>query len=284
MFPGTSDVCACLLPLQVPSVRFQTARIKTQNSSVKPGKRRGREVQVRRFSGYEWLLSNLQGAYALGPANLLNHRKYHGLLVSSTEDLKRTHLVSSIEEKVEAGREISFFIDSNSYPNLVYPQGYKHLLRYFFRPHPVFFYSSIPSSYEILILKSIQLHPSLNFSVVRYKNMGKILLSLRIRPKFTLRDHHTVNRPGYWDLHEHVSESWGDTGKVAGNGHQVFLFSSNADILLNPIIYRDVTYPTEIGGRDPGLRRQRWRFCQDCPGSERAIRLISSSSRPPSCF
>jgi predicted glycogen debranching enzyme len=200
---------------------------------------------VERFSHYEWVLSNRKGGYALGPADLLNHRKYHGLLVASGSELRRMHLVSSIEERLET-EDISFFLDSNSYPNVVYPQGYRHIFRYFLRPFPVFLFSTTPFSYEILLLKSIQMHEDLNFSVIRYKNRGEMPLVLRLRPKFTLRSHHVVHQPGFWDAKDHFFDSSGNTGIVFCDGQQAFVYCSKGKIENDPVIYRNIVYPSEI--------------------------------------
>src|SRR4030042_4534064 len=94
------------------------------------------------FSVYEWILTNSQGGYALGSANLLNNRKYHGILIASDSSFKRTHLVSSIEENLQAEEGINFFLDANNYHNVIYPQGYKFMVEYFLRPYPSFLYSS----------------------------------------------------------------------------------------------------------------------------------------------
>ncbi len=202
-------------------------------------------MEAERFSHYEWVLSNRKGGYALGPTDLLNHRKYHGLLVASGPDLRRMHLVSSIEERLEA-EDIAFFLDSNSYPNVVYPQGYRHIFKYFFRPFPVFLFSTTPFSYEIMLLKSIQMHEDYNISVVRYRNRGEMPFVLTLRPKFTLRNHHMVHRPGFWDAREHFFDSSGNTGIVFCDGQQAFVYCSSGSIENEPVIYRNVVYPSEM--------------------------------------
>jgi predicted glycogen debranching enzyme len=199
-----------------------------------------------RFSPYEWVLSNARGGYALGEANLLNQRKYHGLLIASDSNFKRTHLVSSVEEKIEINAGISFFLDSNNYSNVVYPQGYNHMVKYYLRPFPSFLYSTIPSTPEILLLKTIQLHPDLNYAVVKYKNLGKVPLRLILRPKFTLRDHHSVHQTGYWDSVYHDIKIEQKLGSLSVEGINAHVFASKGDIFSEPLIYRSVVYPTEI--------------------------------------
>ncbi|MGI6199040.1 MAG: glycogen debranching enzyme N-terminal domain-containing protein, partial [Candidatus Cloacimonadaceae bacterium] len=43
---------------------------------------------------HEWILSNRNGAYALGTGNLINQRKYHGLLIGCDDKFTRLHLVA----------------------------------------------------------------------------------------------------------------------------------------------------------------------------------------------
>jgi predicted glycogen debranching enzyme len=198
------------------------------------------------FSPYEWVISNSKGGYALGPANLLNHRKYHGLLIASDSNFKRIHLVSSIEENVEIKEGISFSLDSNNYSNVVYPQGYRHIIKYYLRPFPSFLYSTIPSTSGVLLLKTIQMHPDLNYAVVKYLNLGKLHLQLTLRPKFTLRDHHTVHRTDYWDSVYHDIKIDQRVGSLSVEGMEAHVFASKGNIISEPLIYRTVVYPTEI--------------------------------------
>ena len=48
---------------------------------------------------HEWILTNKLGGYALGTGNLINQRKYHGLLIASDKDFQRYHLVAGMEER-----------------------------------------------------------------------------------------------------------------------------------------------------------------------------------------
>jgi predicted glycogen debranching enzyme len=203
-------------------------------------------MDLSEFSHYEWVVSNRRGGYALGPPSLLNHRKYHGLLVAAQPDLKRIHLVSSVEEVVKVGDDLSFLMDSNTYPNVVFPQGYRHIFRYFLRPFPAFLFSTTPVSSEIMLLKSIQMHEDLNFCVVKYRNLGAFGVSLTLRPKFTLRSHHAVHAPGFWDTASHFADFSGQTGIVFGDGQQAFLYSKKGTIESDLVVYRNVVYPSEM--------------------------------------
>ena len=41
---------------------------------------------------HEWILTNRFGSYALGTGNLINQRKYHGLLIASDSQFLRNPL------------------------------------------------------------------------------------------------------------------------------------------------------------------------------------------------
>ncbi|MDD5454129.1 MAG: amylo-alpha-1,6-glucosidase [Candidatus Ratteibacteria bacterium] len=198
------------------------------------------------FSQYEWILTNSQGGYALGAANLLNHRKYHGLLVASDLNFKRTHLVSSVEEQLQTKDGMSFFLDANNYHNVIYPHGYKFMVEYFLRPYPSFLYSCNPPSSELLILKTIQMHPFKNICIVKYYNLGKIPFKLVLRPKFTLREHHSVHKTTFWDKVEYKYELTANTAKIASGDIEAYMSVLRGQTEFDPVIYRNVVYPTEI--------------------------------------
>lgn len=193
----------------------------------------------------EWILTNRKGGYAIGTENLLNSRKYHGLLIASFEKVVRIHLVASVEEKVSF-EDNSFYLDSNYYPGTVYPVGYKHLIFHFLRPFPTFVYSTQPPSDEIIILKKLYMHRDENLSILQYKNIGKKPIALSLRPKFTIREHHSLHPSGFWDSTDYSYEISGNTAFVEHNRVKVYLLSSKGKISKSPIIYRNITYPAEM--------------------------------------
>lgn len=146
----------------------------------------------------EWILTNGTGGFALGFGNLINERKYDGILIASKEDLVRNHLVSSIEEKIYIHNS-SFYLDSNNYLNIIYPYGYRHLVKSYMRPFPFFLYSSYPFNPEILISKYMMMHPDKNINIVFYTNYSLEKMDIELKPKFTCRFYHDINKPGSLD-------------------------------------------------------------------------------------
>lgn len=144
---------------------------------------------------HEWILTNKYGSYALGTGNLINQRKYHGLLIASDERLNRVSLVTSIQESIE-WRGAKLFLDSSNYNNCIYPEGFLHLVKSWLRPYPTFLYSSFPHNNDILIKKTIKMDYETNTVLVTYSNLSTHDIHLRLRPKLDMVNHHYLNSPG----------------------------------------------------------------------------------------
>lgn len=89
----------------------------------------------------EWLETNGIGGYASSTIAGANTRRYHGLLMAATRPpLGRTLLLTKLEEFLcIEGKEIP--LSTNIYPNTIYPEGYKNLVRFYLNPFPAFDYS-----------------------------------------------------------------------------------------------------------------------------------------------
>lgn len=199
---------------------------------------------------HEWILSNKKGAYALGTGNLVPQRKYHTLLTSSDENLDRNSLVSTIEEMVEWRGE-SFFMDSNHYNNCIYPEGFLHLVKSWLRPYPIFLFSSLPHNSDILIKKEILMDEITNSVLVKYTNISAHKLHFKLKPKFTLRNHHYLNQAGAWDMGDIESEIWNNEdlnyfkAKRISNQIEAFGWIQHGNVSCSHAIYRNQYYPWE---------------------------------------
>jgi glycogen debranching enzyme len=198
----------------------------------------------------EWVLANRMGAYALGAGDLVNTRKYHGLLVAAQEHLRRVHLAASVEEKIGVEGEF-MFIDSSSYVNTIYPHGYTHLVKTWLRPYPAFLFSTSPCSEHILIFKELFMDERRNITLLRYTNLGTVPFRYFFRYKFSLRDHHGVNQPGTFDYvqveHEAFEDGLLPGGRVtrSDNGIRAYVYVAHGGITREFLIYRGVFYPQE---------------------------------------
>jgi predicted glycogen debranching enzyme len=195
---------------------------------------------------HEWVISNNKGGYAMSSGNLVNKRKYNGLLISADKNLKRTQIVQAQEEKVR-WRSKEVYLDSNNYSECIYPDGYEHIVKTWFFPYPAFLYSSIPKSDEFLIIKEIKMHPTKNIVKVSFSNCCSTAVELEIRPKFSLRDHHSVNPADIWD--RTVTIFLKDTDTASFNrldtGVTGYIGISKGSIKDEKIVFRNVFYPAD---------------------------------------
>ncbi len=189
----------------------------------------------------EWILSTGTGGYALGRGDFLNDRKYHSYLVAPI-GAERVNILPTIEEKViSAGSEI--YLDSNHYPGTIYPHGHELVARSWLRPNPVVIYRLDESAY---IMKELFMGKFLDFTVVRYTNLTPNPIKMELRPKFALRNHHSLVPHGFWErtrleiLH---GDRWMEIC-LEGTKKCGFLFF-DANFVSDPIIFRNVLYPME---------------------------------------
>ena len=210
---------------------------------------------------HEWILTNRRGSYALGTGNLINQRKYHGLLIAGNEQFQRFHLVAGIEEKVE-WRGHTVHLDSNNYSNCIYPEGFLYLVKSWLRPYPVFLYSALPHQNEILVRKEIMLDAQTNTVLVKYMNLGHHPLRFTLHPKFTMILHHEVNQPGSLDHQAFdtacANEPDGATfyARRQDNGLGVFGYLSEGEVTPDRYTYYNVFYPWEVMSGYPGIADQ----------------------------
>ncbi|HPM04402.1 MAG TPA: amylo-alpha-1,6-glucosidase, partial [Candidatus Cloacimonas sp.] len=210
---------------------------------------------------HEWILTNRCGAYALGTGNLINQRKYHGLLISSDSHFNRVHLVAGIEERVEWRGEI-IHLDSNNYSNCIYPEGFLHLVKPWLRPYPAFLYSALPHQNDILILKEIMMDETTNTTMVKYTNLGHHRLHFEFHPKFSLTRHHELNQPGTLDFSRfdaQIEEREGFirySARRQDNNISVYGAILQGEVIPNRYVYYNVFYPWEVMSGYPGIGDQ----------------------------
>jgi len=146
----------------------------------------------------EWLETNGIGGFASSTIVGVNTRRYHGLLFAATKPpLGRTLLLSKLEEFLcIEGKEIP--LSTNTYPNAIYPEGYKNLVKFSLEPFPTFQYSIN----GISIKKIIFMVHGENTTVIRYRvncrGERPFALTLKVRVMVAFRDYH-------WLTHENTA-------------------------------------------------------------------------------
>ncbi len=194
------------------------------------------------FTPYEWLLTNKKGGYALGTAFLANIRKYHGLLIGGYESEKRFHLLSNVEEKVLFPSGLEYFLDTNFYSDIIYPQGYIHIKEFFFKPYPQFFYIC-PKNKEFFLKKSLRMSENKNALLISYQNISSYPYKLFIRPKVTFRNHHQLTSQKEWQ--DYILESNSESAFLSKGEFSLFFYINQGRIILDPLFYYRVYYPLE---------------------------------------
>jgi predicted glycogen debranching enzyme len=196
---------------------------------------------------HEWLLTNGTGGYALGYGSFINQRKYNGLLIASDRNFHRRHILAGIEE-LAGFRGNTFPLDANHYPNCIYPNGFEHIVKSWLRPYPAALYSSQPPAQDFIILKEVRMPAGVNAVVVSYTNLGQQPMTLTLRPKFSLRNHHYVNLPGTWDRQPPEVTVFDETDwsiRRPDNGCMAWCRCPTGKVTPDPVVYRQVYYPLE---------------------------------------
>lgn len=195
-----------------------------------------------KFTPYEWILSNRLGGYALGTAFLSNVRKYHGLLIAGYDYGRRYHLVSSVEEQVIFPSGLSYQLDTNFYRDTIYPEGYRLIKDFFYRPYPRFIFYC-PERGDAFLEKTLRFHAEKNILLLTYTNISTYPFKLTLRPKLTFRNHHTLNSSSFW--RECEFESFGESAFVAKDELALFIYLNRGQIYSDPLFYYAVYYPLE---------------------------------------
>lgn len=196
------------------------------------------------FTPYEWIITNKLGGYASGNAFLANSRKYHGLLIAGKENGKRTHLVSSTEEKVTFLSGLNYFLDTNFYKDVTYPEGYKLIRDFFYLPYPSFYFAC-PQSKDFFLKKSIKMHKEKNLVLIIYENISTYPFKLEIRPKLSFRNHHAVQFERDWREDSLEIDIFDNGAFVSKKEIILFSYISKGTIVKDPTFYYQVYYPIE---------------------------------------
>jgi predicted glycogen debranching enzyme len=140
-------------------------------------------------STMEWLETNGLGGYCCSTVSGIHTRRYHGLLVASTEPpVGRKVLLSKLDEVVVIGEQ-RFELGANQYPGAVHPRGYQ-LLKSFERDlFPVFEFEAG----NVKIKKTIAAVHGENTTLILYEVLkAGNPFRLEFLPLCSARDHHNI--------------------------------------------------------------------------------------------
>ncbi len=138
----------------------------------------------------EWLETNGLGGYASSSVAGANTRKYHGLLVASTNPpVGRMTVVSKLDETVvtEGNR---YELSSNQYPDAVHPQGHKFIKTFQRDIFPVFHYQAG----AVELKKTIAAVHGENTTLILYEvTNASEKFTLEFLPLYACRDFHGLS-------------------------------------------------------------------------------------------
>ena len=151
----------------------------------------------------EFLITNGIGGYASSSICFANTRKYHGLLISSSNPpTERNLVVHKLEERVRVADSVDD-LSVNKYGEKVYPDGYNFLKSFERQPIATWSYKSAKWSLE----KEIMMLPGSNTTIVRYTNTGKSDFEIELHPLLTHRDYHSIMGENDYDFYYESMDS-----------------------------------------------------------------------------
>lgn len=185
----------------------------------------------------EWLVSSGTGGYASSTAIGMNTRKYHGLLIAPLSGSQSRHvMLSKFEETAKIGGA-EYPLSTNTYPGVVYPEGFRHLVGFTFSDHPVFSYSLGGARLE----KSVRMLHGKNTTVVSYRLAAGREVELKVRALLAPRPIHSD--PTVCEL---ASKPESDRfGFSISKPASFRVSSSHGSFSADPEKYRNMEYRTE---------------------------------------
>jgi len=142
-------------------------------------------------SNLEWLETNGVGGYSSCTVAGSNTRRYHGILVASTQPpVGRLVVLSKLEETLVT-KEKRFELSCNQYPGAVHPQGFQYLKSFERNIFPEFVYEAG----GIEIKKTIAGIHGENTVVILFEVLkAKTKFTLELMPLASCKDFHTEAR------------------------------------------------------------------------------------------
>ena len=185
----------------------------------------------------EWLIANSHGSYSSSTVSFANTRTYHGLLVVSNKDnYDRYVILSKIFEEIKFSGKI-YSLDTNYYPNVVYPSGFQYIDQYSIYPFPVINYTlgAFP------VKKSVIMDPDSDTVIIRYEFNEKIPESITLYPLLAFRDFHSVIKTGERQF------TFSESGKSFNftDGNFTLHISKNGAFTDSGYWYYNLRYPVE---------------------------------------
>ncbi len=191
----------------------------------------------------EWLEADGLGGFAMGTADLVRTRRYHGLLqVATTPPTGRVMLVNGFDAWVETDAE-SLALSTQRYaPEVLHPDGAQRLVAFDARPFPRWMYGlagEVSIELELFVPRERPL-TALRFRAGRSRAPARLV----VRPLISCRDFHALH---------HENGSFRFDADVDGEavvwrpypGLPAIVSRSNGAYRHDPVWYRNFLYTEE---------------------------------------
>lgn len=191
---------------------------------------------------HEWLETDGRGGYASGTSSLIPTRKYHGLVVTPSENGGgRQVLCNGVEAYISVrGRQVP--LSSFRYgATTVHPDGNRHIARFTINPWPTWEFDLD----GLVITHEIALVPSLAATVLMWRvNRAPADCLLTVRPLLSGRDYHALHRRNndfdFSTRREGAQVSW-----QPYTAHPRLFAWSNGEFVPHPAWYDNFHYDLE---------------------------------------
>ncbi len=237
----------------------------------------------------EWLLTIGNGGFAMGTASGVNRRKYHALLIASVRPpVDRISCLASLDELLifedAGGNEAArFHLSAHRFRDgTLDPNGTDHLVRF---EKTATIARWVYQVRGVEIVKELKTAWRRNACAVRYSvRSGERNVRLRITPRVTLRDFHSVNADR--DCSRYAVAAHHDSMRITADGRTLAVRCQNAAAVAQPDMLRDVLYDFESERHQEGVEHQftpgyfEVRLPSSAPGPE--VFTVSAALEPDS--
>lgn len=201
--------------------------------------KKGATLSLERAMSLEWLETNGLGGYASSTATNCNTRKYHGLLVSKINALPDKYVLLSKLDDLFVCDGIEYPLSAHSFPNSFQNGSFDYYQHFLLNTHPEF-------SYEfngITLTKEILMPYEEDTVFIKYKVVGNVATSIKIRPLVACRNFHNLSKENHY-LKSDVTNCLHGVSLSPYGGMPTLFFQVNGDINFNyePVWYRNFIY------------------------------------------
>lgn len=190
----------------------------------------------------EWIVTNGLGGYASSTVCGANTRRYHGLLMASTEPpLGRVNILSKIDETIHIQGK-SYDLACNKFPETIHPNGNQHLELFSFEFYPKFIYSVGGVRLE----KNIYMIFEKNATIIFYRLLDSpVPIKLSLVSFFACRRFHELTHENpFFNTKVELNDGLLRLKPYKGTP-MIHLYFSPANFDDNPLWYRNFEYEEE---------------------------------------